>query len=114
MTGTPGGGATLLFYTNDVGVDIYGNVYVADTDNQRIQRFPPNSSVGQTVAGTGIAGSGTNQLDYPRTIFVRGDILYISDVYNYRIVRYSYNATTGTTVAGGNQFNFRNFLIISN
>ena len=102
VTGVNGSTATLLTYTNDVAIDIYNDIYVADTDNQRIQRFPANSSVAQTVAGTGSAGSGFNQLSFPRTIFVLGDVLYISDLYNYRIERYSYNAPSGTTVAGGN------------
>lgn len=100
VTGVNGSNATLLMYTNDVDIDIYGNIYVADTDNQRIQRFPSNSLIGQIVAGTGTAGSGV-QLNHPRAIFIVGDALYISDIYNYRIQRYSYNAASGTTVAGG-------------
>ena len=102
-TSVQGSNSTLLSYTNDVAVDIRFNLYVADPDNQRIQRFPANSSVGQVVAGiTGSPGSGLNQLNYPRAIFVVGDVLFISDIYNYRIRRYPYNATRGTTVAGGN------------
>ena len=101
VTGVNGANATLLTYTNDVAIDIYGNIYVADTDNQRIQRFPPNSLISQKVAGTGAAGSGFNQLNFPRAIFVAGDVLYISDIYNYRIQRYAYNASSGTAVAGG-------------
>lgn len=97
-----GANATTLTYTNDVAIDIYGNIYVADTDNQRIQRFPLNSLVGQTVAGTGSVGSGLNELRYARSIFVSRDVLFISDLYNYRILRYSYNASSGTIVAGGN------------
>jgi len=81
---------------------MYYNIYIADTDNQRIQRFAPNSSVGQTVAGvSGNPGSGSNQLNYPRAIYITGDVLFISDLSNYRVQRYSYNATSGTTVAGG-------------
>jgi hypothetical protein len=102
-TGVQGSNSTLLSYTNDVAVDIYSYIYVADANNQRIQRFAPNSFVGQTVAGvTGSIGSSSNQFNYPRAIFVASTVLFISDIYNYRIQRYSYNATTGTTVAGGN------------
>ena len=100
VTGVNGATATLLTYTNDVAIDMYGNIYVADTYNQRIQRFPPNSLIGQTVAGTGVAGSGI-QLNHPRAIFIAGNVLYISSIYNYRILRYSYNASSGTTVVGG-------------
>ena len=102
VTGVNGASATLLTYTNDVAIDMYGNLYVVDTDNQRIQRFPPNSLIGQTVAGTGTVGSALNELRFARMIFVSRDVLYISDVYNYRILRYSYNASSGTIVAGGN------------
>lgn len=103
VTGVNGSTATLLLYTNDVALDVYHSIYVADTDNQRIQRFPLNSLTGQTIAGTGVAGSGFNQLSFPRAIFVAGDVLYISDFYNYRILRYAYNASSGTTVAGGKE-----------
>ena len=102
VTGAQGSNSTLITYPNDVSIDIYGNIYVADTNNQRIQRFPNSSSIGQTVAGaTGTIGAGSNQFNYPRAIFVSGDVLYVSDVYNYRIQRYSYNAASATTVAGG-------------
>jgi len=102
VTGVKGSNLSLFSYTNDVGVDMYYNIYIADTDNQRIQRFAPNSSVGQTVAGvSGNPGSGSNQLNYPRAIYITGDVLFISDLSNYRVQRYSYNATSGTTVAGG-------------
>ena len=102
-TGVQGSNLSLLTYTNDVAIDIYANIYVADTNNQRIQRFSSNSFIAQTVVGTtGVTGPGSNQLNYPRSIFVLGDVLYVSDVYNYRIQRYSYNAASGTVVAGGN------------
>jgi hypothetical protein len=108
VTGMQGSNSTLLSYTNDVAIDIYSYIYVADTDNQRIQRFAPNSFVGQTVAGvSGSTGSSSNQLNYPRAIYVAGTVLFISDVYNYRVQRYLYNATSGTTVAGGNIEFFR-------
>lgn len=103
VTGVSGTNSTLLTYTNDVGIDTYSNLYVADANNQRIQRFPLNSLVGQTVAGTGTVGSGSNQFNYPRALFISGSTLFVSDQYNYRIQRYSYNTSSATTVAGGNK-----------
>jgi hypothetical protein len=93
----------LLSYTNDVGVDIYFNLYVADADNQRIQRFASGGTVGQTVGGVvGTIGSSSNLFNYPRAIFVGGSTMFVSDIYNYRIQRYIYNAASGVTAAGGN------------
>jgi hypothetical protein len=103
VTDVQGTNSTLLSYTNDVAVDIYSNIYVADSDNQRIQRFAPGSSIGQTVAGVlGTIGSSSNEFNYPRDIFVADSTLFVSDLYNYRIQMYAYNTSTGVTTAGGN------------
>lgn len=102
-TGVLGNNSTLLAYTNDVAVDVYFNIYVADADNQRIQRFPSNSLVGQTIAGTSSVGSSSTQFNYPRAIFVSTTTLFVSDVYNYRIQKFNYNSSSGITVAGGNK-----------
>ncbi|CAF5097608.1 unnamed protein product, partial [Rotaria magnacalcarata] len=102
-TSISGSNSTLLSYTNDVGVDIYLNLYVADANNQRIQRFASGSTTGQTVGGVvGTIGSTSNLFNYPRAIFVSTSTLFVSDLYNYRIQRYTYNASSAVTVAGGN------------
>jgi sugar lactone lactonase YvrE len=41
----------LLAYPNDVGVDSNGNVYVVDTNNNRIQLWYVNATSGITIAG---------------------------------------------------------------
>jgi hypothetical protein len=95
--------SSLLSHSNGVAIDIYSNLYVADADNQRIQRFAPGSTVGQTVAGTtAVIGSTSNKFNFPRAIFVARDVLYVSDISNFRIQMYTYNASTAVTVAGGN------------
>ncbi|CAF4071781.1 unnamed protein product, partial [Rotaria sordida] len=51
----------------------FDNLYVSDWINDRVLKFPPNSNSstnGVIVAGTGVAGSGFNQLDTPWNIYV--------------------------------------------
>lgn len=73
--------------SNPVGVYfdyLYTNsLYVVDTGNNRILRFPPNSTSatnGTVVAGGNSGGSGMNQLNNPRSLLVgKNETLYISD-----------------------------------
>ncbi|OIN60567.1 NHL repeat-containing protein [Arsenicibacter rosenii] len=97
-----------LYYPLGVAVDGSGNVYIADANNYRIQKFPPNSvggDNGATVAGITIsAGPASNQLDTPLGVFVDGaGFIYVSDWYNHRIQKFPPNSTEGTpgiTVGG--------------
>lgn len=88
--------------------DRAGYIYVSDSRNNRVIKFPPNSTqgtAGVVVAG-GTVGSALNQLNYPAGIFIdKNDYLYVADEYNNRVLRFPPNATTdslGTIVAGGN------------
>ncbi|MEU1998012.1 hypothetical protein ABZ511_26525, partial [Nocardia gamkensis] len=81
-----------LHYPNGVAVDGAGNLYIADTGNQRVRRVDP-AGVITTVAGTGADGyNGDNQpaidadLDYPEGVAVDGaGNLYICDTVNHRV-----------------------------
>jgi sugar lactone lactonase YvrE len=53
QNGIVGSNASLLAYPNDIAVDSNGNVYVVDTNNNRIQLWYVNASSGITVAGDG-------------------------------------------------------------
>ncbi|CAF1523596.1 unnamed protein product, partial [Rotaria sp. Silwood1] len=58
---------------------------------------------GITVAGGNGKGSETNQLYYPRSLYVYDDqTIYIADYNNHRIVEWKSDATNGKVVAGGN------------
>jgi len=90
-------------------VDGSGYIYVADPSNNRVMRFPPNSTSftnGVIVAGGNGAGNAANQLDAPYFIYVdSSDDLYVSDCNNYRVQKFpagSNSTTNGVTVAGGN------------
>ena len=76
-----------------VDVDRYGNIYIADTYNNRIRRVAARSGIIRTIAGIGIAGSGGDHglaieadLAQPRDVAV-DDIgkVYIADTGNHLI-----------------------------
>ena len=111
-----GGAATLaqLNYTEGVAVDGAGNVYLADTDNDRVRKVSAATGIITTVAGngehgfSGDGGAATRaQLNNPYGVTIDGSgNLFIADGFNYRIRKVS--AATGiiTTVAGNGDFNF--------
>lgn len=103
-----GSAANQLSFPTDVYVDGTGNRYVADQINNRVQKFPPNSTsatAGITVAGGNGVGSAANQLSYPIAVYVDGlGNLYVSDPSQHRVQKFppnSTSATAGVTVAGG-------------
>jgi uncharacterized protein (TIGR03437 family) len=87
-----GGPATSAQLSSPAGVaaDAAGNVYIADTNNQRIRMVSAATGIITTVAGTGRSGyagdggaSASAQLSFPRGILLdaSGNI-YISDAQN--------------------------------
>jgi hypothetical protein len=59
-SGTSGSSATQLDAPSTVFVDNTSAIYVADSYNFRVQRFPPNSTTGTTVVN-GSFGTNLNQ-----------------------------------------------------
>ena len=51
-------------------MDASGNVYVADINNYRVQRWAPGATSGVTVAGGNGSGSAANQLCVPDGVAV--------------------------------------------
>jgi Leucine-rich repeat (LRR) protein len=110
-TGTAGydgeGMATSKMLANPLGiaVDSAGNLYIADTNNNRIRKVDSAGNM-TTVAGTGTAGYDgegiaiNKMLNLPRDVAVdSAGNLYIADSMNYRIRKVD-NLGNMTTVAG--------------
>jgi trimeric autotransporter adhesin len=109
--GGDGGAATgaQLYYPYGVAVDSAGNLYIADSDNNRVRKVTAATGIITTLAGDGTygyAGDGAAafaaQMRGPTAVAVdsAGNV-YISDTYNNRIRKVT--AATGniTTIAGG-------------
>ena len=103
-----GTAANQLSDPSSVYLDASGNIYVADLNNNRIQKFPTGSTSatnGVTVAGGNGPGDSLNQFHWPNGLFVDNNKnIYVSDYANERILKFysgSSSATRGAIVAGG-------------
>jgi DNA-binding beta-propeller fold protein YncE len=67
-----------------------GNLYVADTGNNRIQLFLAGQTVATTIAGiTGSPGSSSVQLNSPYSVRLDNQLnLYVADLTNNRIQKF--------------------------
>jgi len=99
-----------LAWPTGVAVDVAGNLFIADKNNQRIRKVDAATGVITTVAGNGTYGySGDGgpatsaQLNFPYGMAVdaAGD-LYIADRQNNRIRKVDAATGTITTIAGNN------------
>ena len=64
LTGVSSSLPTGLKGPNDVLVDGAGNLFVADSDNNRVAYWPFNATQGRVVMGTGAIGSWSNLFKY--------------------------------------------------
>ena len=112
--GIANGGATLgrsnLSGPTKVYVDRFNRLYVADSGNNRIVRFPSNSNIAEKVWGqstfyTSSSGCSASNLNNPRGMYVDYDFnLYVADQNNNRVLKFEDNSTTATIVFGQADF----------
>jgi len=108
--GGDGGPATAaqLDYPAGITIDGGGNLYIADSSNNRIREVDNATGIITTVAGDGTWGDGGDggpataaEIDTPKDVALDGDgNLYIADNYNDRIRRVDAVTRVITTVAG--------------
>ena len=89
----------LLYYQRGIFVSASFDLYVADTNNHRVQLFRPGQLNATTVAGK--EALGTAQLLNPAAVMLDGDgYLFILDCSHYRIVGsgpYGFRCVVGCT-----------------
>ncbi len=100
--------SSLLSSPNDVKVDSSGNLYIADTGNNRIRKVTASTGIITTIAGNGTAGySGDGgaatsaQLNSPYGVALdSAGNLYIADKSNHCVRKLTTSTGIITTIAG--------------
>ncbi len=113
--GTPGSGGdggpatdAQLNQPYGVAVDVSGNVYIADKENNRVRKVSPLGII-STFAGTGTAGFNGDgisataaQLKEPFSVVTdNAGNVYVGDTYNYRLRRINTTNTIATLAGTG-------------
>lgn len=105
-TGSSGSGEGQFGYPQGIATDAQGDIYVADTTNNRVEKL---GSAGKYLSQFGSAGSGNGQFSSPNGVAVgpKGDV-YVADSGNRRIERFSpageYVGKFGSQGTGNGQF----------
>ncbi len=79
-------------YPSGADVDANGVVWVADTRNDRIQRFDPEAN---TFSAVGSQGAAAGQFQRPMGVAVSGDTLFVADTDNNRVQKLALDGTPG-------------------
>ncbi|MEZ4368431.1 MAG: hypothetical protein R2939_19455 [Kofleriaceae bacterium] len=109
LAGAPQVGSSVnLSAPGSVATDLYGNVYIADTNNHRVRKLDVGTGAVTQVAGSGTAGyagdgaaaSGA-QLNAPSGVAVDGEgNVYVADSSNHCVRKVAASSGVITTVAG--------------
>ena len=108
-----GSGTTQLNFPSGIFVDASGNLFVADYNNNRIQKITAaqiagttagqtsSSAVATTPAGGNGSGTAANQLSHPNGLYVDcSNNIYVADYSNNRVQLWLSAAASGSTIAG--------------
>lgn len=109
-TGVGGSASNMLNGPRGISVDNKFNLYVADCQNNRIQRFALGQTNAVTIAGNG--ASGTITLNCPTGLVLDGNnYVFITDFNNHRVIGSGPNGyrclvgCTGSSGSSSNQLN---------
>jgi len=97
-----------FYWPSEIVIDEYGNFYVSDSDNNRIQKFDSN---GNFLLSWGEYGSGVGQFDGPGGIAIGKDgRIYVVDNSNHRVQIFTsdgnYISEWGSYGNGEGQFSY--------
>ena len=94
-------------------VEHVGSVYVADTNNHRIQVFTKEGRFLRTLGVTAVEGSDNYRFNKPHDVCVVDGYVYVTDSFNHRIQVHSQDGrfvrtlgVTGLQGKGNHQFSF--------
>ena len=104
--GSAGSGNGQFEFASGVAVDSSNNVYVADTVNDRVEKFDRS---GNYLTQWGSSGTGNGQFDYPSGIAVDSrNNIYVVDGRNRRVQKFTssgiYLTQWGSSGSGNGQF----------
>ena len=90
LNASSGNSPSSLYRPFGLTVDPMGNLYVADSGNQRIQFFSLGQTEGRTIAGmTGVSGSNSMLLTAPYGITFDNHLnLYVADTWGNRVQKF--------------------------
>jgi sugar lactone lactonase YvrE len=96
-----------LNFPSGIAFDDQGRLYVADTNNHRIQCFLPGVTSGTTICGSASCaeGSGLHELNMPTGICIdpRDNSILVTDRMNSRVIRFPAGGGQGEEIIGAEQ-----------
>ena len=101
--GTEGSANTQLGNAiGSIAIDLNGNVYISEYNNNRVAKWAPNATHGTLAAGNGTSGDGPSQLNFPTGFYLdpASNVLHIASQSSHCIVKWLSGASSGSTVAG--------------
>ena len=104
-----GGGADQFDRPRGVAIGPSDMIYVADSNNHRIQVFDSNRNYVATIAQTGVSGSDNSHFNYPIDVDVDATgYIYVADHNNHRVQVFNssrvYVRTIGESGVAGDDF----------